>query len=260
MQYNTINFNSNPIYKVFMNNNMSMNMNNNMSMSMSMNMNMNNSNTMKSNKNNYSLNNNNRNIGMPQNYNLNPNMQMNNMYNINNQMNNNNNNIQWKNNLNNTMNNNMLNNNYLDYLNNTWKLYLMFNEMNKANTQKASNKIKFINFNSPNNINRLMVRQNSSPNYDDFPGYTGKRFNIVFHTPSGVRINIQCPVNVKLKDLFLKFYSRLGLGQDVINSNSIFFLYNGSKLNNDENRTIEKMGINNYSSIIAIDTKNLLGA
>ena len=251
MQYNTINFNSNPIYKVFMNNNMSMNMNQN------------NSNTMINNNNNYNNNysfkNNNNNIGMTQNYNLNSNIQMSGMYNFNNQMNNNNN-ISWNNNLNNTMNNNMLNNNFSDFLNQTWKFYLMFNEKKKANTQRVSNKMRSINFNNSKNINRLRFIQNSLSNNDDFPGYTGKRFNIIFHTPSGSKMNIRCPVNVKVKDLFQKFISRLGLGMDVMISNSIFFLYNGSKMNNDENRTIGEMGIKDFSSIIAIDTKNLIGA
>ena len=150
MQYNnnnnTINFNSNPIYKVFMNNNLNTNMNKNYSHTM-------------------------KNIIIPaQNYNLNSNMEMRGMYNINNKANNNinnnnrinNNNIQW-NNLNNTMNENMLNNNYLDYLNNTWKLYQMFNQINKANSQILSNKMRFINNNKQKNNNRLIFKQIQNP-------------------------------------------------------------------------------------------------
>ena len=247
MQYNnnnnTINFNSNPIYKVFMNNNLNTSMNKDYSHTM-------------------------KNISIPaQNYNLNTNMEMRGMYNINNKanINNNNNNrinnnnIQW-NNLNNTMNENMLNNNYLNYLNNTWKLYQMFNQMNKANSQIISNKMKFINNNKQTNSNRFIFKQNSKSDYDYFPGYSGKRFNIIFTIPTGSKMNILCPPNVKVKELLQIFIARLGLGQDAIFNNSIFFLYNGYKLNYDDNRTIVEIGMNNLATIIALDPKNLLGA
>ena len=148
-------------------------------------------------------------------------------------------------------------NNYVNYLNTSWKFYQNFNNINKTNTD-FFNQMKFIKKNSSTNVRGLLPRQNFSIN-DDFPGYKGNRYNIFFQTPAGNKVNVLCPNDIKIKDLLKKYITKIGLGENVIDS-SIYFLFNGAKLKGNDNRTIEELRMFNFSIIIVIDKDAVIGA
>ena len=93
----------------------------------------------------------------------------------------------------------------------------------------------------------------SSPN-DPTP-----KVNIYFKTQKGQRMNIVCPYNLKIKDLLIKYIERIGLGPGVMGS-SIFFLFNGGKLDINENRDVTQMGMTSGSTVIVLDIKGIIGS
>ena len=217
----TMQFMNNPIYKVFENNNLN---NNNMKKSFTMKMdNQNLLNNMNNNSPNNNYNNN-------QNNNMNMNMNMGNLYN---------------------KNNTMINNNI-----NNWNINYQFKN---NNTISNFNRMKFINYNNLKDISRILPKNNVTINYDDFPEYQGRRFNIIFQIPQGNKINIFCPIDTKVKHLLSKFIERMGLGQETFEK-SLYFLFSGTKLDKHEERTIQKIGMHDSSVIIVIDVKSVIGA
>ena len=93
----------------------------------------------------------------------------------------------------------------------------------------------------------------SSPN-DPSP-----KVNIYFKTQKDQKINIVCPCNLKIKDLLIKYIERIGLGPGVMGS-SIFFLFNGGKLDINENRDVTQMGMTSGSTVIVLDIKGIIGS
>ena len=226
----TMQFMNNPIYKVFENNNL----NNNNNMKKSFTMKMDNQNLL-NNMNNNSANNNynnspNNNYNNNQNNNMNMNMNMGNLYN---------------------KNNTMINNNI-----NNWNINYQFKN---NNTISNFNRMNFINYNNLKDISRILPKNNVTINYDDFPEYQGRRFNIIFQIPQGNKINIFCPIDTKVKHLLSKFIERMGLGQETFEK-SLYFLFSGTKLDKHEERTITEIGMHDSSVIIVIDVKSVIGA
>ena len=215
----TMQFMNNPIYKVFENNNL-----NNNNMKKSFTMKMDNQNLLNN------MNNNSPNNNYNNNQNNNMNMNMGNLYN---------------------KNNTMINNNI-----NNWNINYQFKN---NNTISNFNRMKFINYNNLKDISRILPKNNVTINYDDFPGYQGNRFNIIFQIPQGNKINIFCPIDTKVKHLLSKFIERMGLGQETFEK-SLYFLFSGTKLDKHEERTIQKIGMHDSSVIIVIDVKSVIGA
>ena len=82
--------------------------------------------------------------------------------------------------------------------------------------------------------------------------------NIVFTTQKGHIMNITCPLNMKVKDLFIKYVTRLGLGPNIM-GNSFYFLFNGRRLNHNEEKTIQEEGIEG-SHMIVVDIRGVIGS
>ena len=60
-------------------------------------------------------------------------------------------------------------------------------------------------------------------------------------------------------DLLIKYIERIGLGPGVMGS-SIFFLFNGGKLDINENRDVTQMGMTSGSTVIVLDIKGIIGS
>ena len=76
---------------------------------------------------------------------------------------------------------------------------------------------------------------------DFFPGYQGRRINVVFNGQStGNRINMITPVNVKMKDLINAFYikNQILFKKDISKNYDFYFLYNGYRISENEEKTI----------------------
>ena len=99
---------------------------------------------------------------------------------------------------------------------------------------------------------------NNTP-MDISPNSTDLKTNIAFTTQKGQKIMVVAPVNMKIKDLFVNYITRLGLGPNVL-GDSIFFLFNGAQISKNDNRTVEELGLISGSIIIVLDLKGVIGS
>ena len=102
-----------------------------------------------------------------------------------------------------------------------------------------------------NNINDLITEQ--------FQNNNNQKINIFFTSQKGFRKNIVSPTNLKVKDLFIKYIIKLGLDKEVIGK-SIFFLFNGLRVDHNEEKNVGEFFRYNGSNVIVIDTKDIIGA
>ena len=93
---------------------------------------------------------------------------------------------------------------------------------------------------------------------DHFPGNTNERYNIGFDLPSGRKVNIATPVDIKVKDLLLTFSKVANINERLL-GNDIIFLYNGYKINVKEEKNIKEFGFFNNVNIIVYDKNNVIG-
>ena len=209
----------------------------------------------------------NLNNSMYSNNNMNNQMYMNNQM-MNNQMNMNNQMMYNQMNMNSPMMNNqmnmnpqMMNNqanvNMMNFMMNYMTLYKLFN---KNNNQNNVNNME-IERKSNTMINRKSLpRNNNMISHTISPEYNGPRFNVDFQTPAGFKVIMHVPINAKILNILLEYLSTVGLGPDILGK-GIFFLYNGNKIRKEDyDKTAQNFGINDFSHIIVIDTKNLIGA
>ena len=103
-------------------------------------------------------------------------------------------------------------------------------------------------------------------NIDFFPGYSNNRINIIFCNSSGVNINMVAPLEVKRKDLLKFFHIKLQIyGQYILKINidkidQYFFLYRGSLIQLNEQKTISQLGMaNSVETIIFNSRNNIIG-
>ena len=82
--------------------------------------------------------------------------------------------------------------------------------------------------------------------------------NIIFTTMKEQKANIIAPIDMKIKDLIFKYVTKLGLGPNVMGT-SLFFLFNGKKINYNEEKTIHEYGLEN-AHIIVLDPKEVIGS
>ena len=185
------------------------------------------------NQNNFNMNNNNQNLmNMMMNWmNMNPNLYQ--MYQ--NMMNQNNNNINQFNN----------NNNY-NFNDNDNRMNILTDSQSSINQAKVTG-------------GGILPKNIQGGNYDVSPYDNSLKTNICFITQKGQKMNIICPYNMKVRDLFIKYVQRLGLGPNVL-GDSIFFLFNGSKINKNDNRSVGDLGIVAGSYIIVLDLKGVIGS
>ena len=187
------------------------------------------------NQNNFNMNNNNQNLmNMMMNWmNMNPNLYQ--MYQ--NMMNQNNNNMNQFNN------NNNYNNNFND---NDNRMNILTDSQSSINQAKVTG-------------GGILPKNIQGGNYDVSPYDNSLKTNICFITQKGQKMNIICPYNMKVRDLFIKYVQRLGLGPNVL-GDSIFFLFNGSKINKNDNRSVGDLGLVAGSNIIVLDLKGVIGS
>ena len=172
---------------------------------------------------------------------------------------------------------NMYNNQYLMNLMMNWMkmnpiLQMSYQNMMNQNmailNNNNFNKMNFINSTQINNNQPKVTGGGTSINNLSTSSYVltsqndnSPKINVTFTTQKGNRMNIVCPQNMKIKDLFVKYITRLGLGPNVM-GDSIFFLFNGKKLSKNDNRELNQLGfgVNIGANIVVIDTKDIIGA
>ena len=173
---------------------------------------------------------------------------------------------------------NMYNNQFLTNLMMSWMLMnpSLIQTYNNFNNNNNINMNQFNNLQNRNGMNLVSVSQeelnqakvtgggviprnlqdinyNASSPFDNSP-----TTNIVFTTQKGHKMNITCPLNMKVKDLFIKYVTRLGLAPTIM-GNSFYFLFNGRRLNHNEEKTIQEEGIEG-SHMIVVDIRGVIGS
>ena len=214
---------------------------------------------------------------------------MNNMNNMNNMMTNMNN----MNNMNNMM---MMNMNNMDNMDNM--MMMMNNMINMNQTSRDQNKkneiiVKLLDKNNKlsnqieknnNTIKNIIANPNfevdnsyedmlDQKNYiykiineiDFFPNYKGEKIIIFFNKDSdNFNIQMNIPKDTPIKEVLKAFYIKLQIFGKV-NSKKIyefkqyFFLFNGTKLRFDENKTLLDLGFKDASLIIYGSIKSMMG-
>ena len=128
----------------------------------------------------------------------------------------------------------------------------MFQNNNNNNMNfNNNNQIKVNGGGIDNNIpNTYVISQNSND----------LQCNVALITQTGKKIMMVCPLSMKVKDFLLKCASRLGLSGSVIGK-GIFFIYNGLKINENEDTQIGLFVKGTTNPIfLVVDTQNILGA
>ena len=135
--------------------------------------------------------------------------------------------------------------------------------------QNIDEEDKYKNNNQLNNNHSMMQNslQNQMPsmpmsNFSEsaiFPG--NDIMNLFFTTTTNLKVKLIMNGQATFKDLLIKLCNRLHINESyVFVEKKIALIYNGVKLNVEDNRTLREVFKNNNPYIIVIDTQNLIGA
>ena len=173
----------------------------------------------------------------------------------------------------NNLNNQLLMNQMLNWMNMNPNLMQLYNNMNQMNMNQMNmnqmnmnqnntnqNKMNFIKVSPLEAKTRTNVLKNiPNINFDaSSPLDNSPKTNIVFNTQKGQVTNLIASYNMKVKDLLLTYVIKLGLGPGVMGE-SLFFLFNGQKLNLNEEKTVYEIGLHNGGHIVVLDKKEVIG-
>ena len=169
------------------------------------------------------------------------------------------------------MNNYNMNNyqNLMNIIMNNQMLFQMYQNMQKnmnqnQNINNFNNRMNLVNVNQ-NQMNNNQVTggalRNSNANFSynvTSSMNSSPVTNIIFTTMKEQKANLIAPINMKIKDLLFKYVTKLGLGPNVMGT-SLFFLFNGKKIDLNEEKTIHEFGLEN-AHIIVLDPKEVIGS
>ena len=148
----------------------------------------------------------------------------------------------------------------MNWMNMNPVLLQMYNNMLQNNININFNNNNNFNFNNQTNANDQGINTNApSTCYDLSQNSNELKSNIVFINQAGKKIMMICPYSLKVKDLLCQYVSRMGLSNSVI-GNGLFFVYNGLKINENEEKNISEYFLKGIPNILVLDTKNILGA
>ena len=159
------------------------------------------------------------------------------------------------NNYNNNMyNNQVLMNMMMNWMNQNPFLQQIYNNMPNNNIGQNFNQ----NQNQTNQNVGSSSTNNSQAKYDPYPN-TNNKINISFTTQKGKKMIIVVPRELQVKELLKMYVLRNGLGPKVL-EDAIFFVYNGLKVKNNEERKVGEFFGFSGTNIVVLDIKDLIGA
>ena len=115
--------------------------------------------------------------------------------------------------------------------------------------------------NNPNNVNgpnNMINNMNSFNNIDYFPGNNNQRYDIIFVLATGLQKIIKTPIDVKVKDLLLTFARAVKIDTNYLRE-KLTFIFNGMKLNLDEEKNIQACLFRDRAKILVFDISNVIG-
>ena len=159
----------------------------------------------------------------------------------------------------NTQNGMNLMTNWMNSNPNLFQTYQNMNQLNNMNQNKYRMNVVSVSNNEAKkggifNKNMGNLSFDASSPFDNSP-----KTNVVFNTQKGHTTNMIASYNMKIKDLLLNYVQRLGLGPGVM-GDSLFFLFNGQKIDLNEERTVFDIGLHNGGHIVVLDVKEVIGA
>ena len=139
------------------------------------------------------------------------------------------------------------------------------NNNNNINMNNNAKRMNFVNVSKSDleqikvnggvlNTNAANFNLDTTNPFDNSP-----KLNIIFMTQKHQRATIIATYNMKIKDLLMKYISKIGLGPNVM-GNSIFFLFNGKQIDINEEQTIRDYGLKAGAIILVLDVKEVIGA
>ena len=101
-------------------------------------------------------------------------------------------------------------------------------------------------------------------NINFFPGYEGRKINVIFEGDNLLKINIITPINVKMKDLLAVFHIKLQmLGKDINlqigDLKDYIFVSNGHIIYLNEEKTVNEFGLDDCSIVIFKKKREIIG-
>ena len=138
--------------------------------------------------------------------------------------------------------------NYYDYVLNAQRYNQIYGTINTVN--------KTFNTNVKNPTQGILK---NPLNYGVNGSLNGKTINIMFETPNGKKITVPCNPNITIRELLRKYVQKVGIAESAIN-NSIYFLFNSCRLDNNGIETLEQKSLRDCSIITVIDQSSVLGA
>ena len=158
--------------------------------------------------------------------------------------------------------NNMMNNNQNMGFSNREMIMNLLNQNNEMMNQITMNNNLIIQLmNNPNNINgpnNMINNMNSFNNIDYFPGNNNQRYDIIFELATGLQKIIKTPIDVKVKDLLLTFARAEKIDTNYLRE-KLTFIFNGMKLNLDEEKNIQACLFRDRAKILVFDISNVIG-
>lgn len=82
--------------------------------------------------------------------------------------------------------------------------------------------------------------------------------NINFDTSTGVKVILNVPDRIPVKELLKRFARKINLSESYIGT-KVLFLFNGRKLDHESLEDIQKVGIRNNFNITVFDNGNVIG-
>ena len=105
--------------------------------------------------------------------------------------------------------------------------------------------------------NRPILPKNFQAQCDPFFS-NSQKVNLIFKSTGNFVVNMFVPIDAKMKDVFSAFIQKVGIGKKALGK-YIYFLFNGSYINYNEEKKVYEIGIrSNYCTILVIDASNLL--
>ena len=161
----------------------------------------------------------------------------------------------------------ILMNEMMNWIQNNPYLLQIYNNMNaQFNNNNQFNNNQFNNNQFNNNLinNNSQFNNNMNRNQANFNNVNSnnneQKINVIFITQKGEKIAIDIPHNMKIKDLLIKYVIKMGLGPDILKNDSIYFMYNGLRIDRNENKTVDHFFLLGSPSLLVIDTNNIIGA
>ena len=110
-----------------------------------------------------------------------------------------------------------------------------------------------------NKENQSLNDKKEKNSINESPRILGKPIDLIFYLSMGGKVSIRIGLNNTIKDTLIKFCNESGFSLSDIGKHLIF-LFKGSVLEYEDNRTLEQIGFRNAYVITVVDNSNVIGA